>query len=185
VQAYVSFVTPAASAGSVADLSLEDLMNIKDTPASRKEQQLDEAINRNAEHQPEEAAAAPAAVSDTFADGLDRGVLDDIRALDPSGGSALLHRVIGIYLKSAPDLVRAMRRAADAGDAVAVGTAVHSLKSSSLNVGAARLGKLCREIEAAAKSTPPALSAALVAALETEYLRVELLLRSELENRDA
>ncbi len=160
-------------------------MNIKVTSVSGKAQQLDEETGRNVEHQPEEAAAPSAAVPDTIADGLDRGVLDDIRALDPSGGSALLQRVIGIYLKSAPDLVRAMRRGADAGDVAAVGTAAHSLKSSSLNVGAARLGNLCREIEAAAKSTPPALSAALVAAFESEYLRVEQLLRSELENGDA
>lgn len=185
VLACVSFVAPAAFTGNVAELSLEDHMNIKDTSVSRKAQQLDEAISRNVEHQPREAAAPSAAVPDTLADGLDRVALDNIRALDQSGSSALLQRVIGMYLKSTPDLVRAMRRAVDAGDAAAVGTAAHSLKSSSLNIGAARLGNLCREIEAAARSTPPATSAALVAALESEYLRVEQLLRSELENGDA
>jgi HPt (histidine-containing phosphotransfer) domain-containing protein len=160
-------------------------MNIKVPSVSRNAQQPDEAISRDVEHQPKEGAAASAAVPDTLADGLDRGALDNIRALDESGGSELLHQVIGIYLKTTPELVRAMRRAADAGDAAAVGTAAHSLKSSSLSIGAIRFGNLCREIEAAARSTPPATPAALVAALESEYLRVEQLLRSELENGDA
>ena len=74
-----------------------------------------------------------------------------------------------------------MRSASDAGDAAALGKAAHSLKSSSLNVGAARLGALCREIEAASKSAPPAASALLVAAAESEYLRIAQLLNAELE----
>jgi HPt (histidine-containing phosphotransfer) domain-containing protein len=78
-----------------------------------------------------------------------------------------------------------MRGAADAGDVAALGSAAHSLKSSSLNVGAARLGALCREIEAAAKSTSPAAPAVLVAAAESEYLRVAQLLSAELEKGDA
>jgi PAS domain S-box-containing protein len=149
------------------------------------QQQLEETIRHHVEHQREVAAAPAAAVSDTVGEGLDRSALDNIRALDKSGGSAVLRRLIGIYLKSAPELVRAMRHAADAGDAAAVGRAAHSLKSSSLNVGAARLGSLCREIETAAKSTPPATSVALVAALESEYLRVAQLLGAELGNGDA
>ena len=147
-------------------------------------QQLEQAIRRHAEGQPEEAAAPSAAVADAVNEGLDRGALDNIRALDKSGGSAVLHRLIGIYLKSAPGLVLAMRRAADAGDAPELARAAHSLKSSSLYVGAARLGSLCREIEAAARSTPPSTPAGLVAALVSEYSRIEQLLRAELEKGD-
>jgi HPt (histidine-containing phosphotransfer) domain-containing protein len=185
VLACASFVAPDAFAENVAALSLEAHMNIKLPSVSCTAQQPDEAICRNVEQQPKEAAAASAAVPDSLADGLDRAVLDNIRALDQPGSSALLYRVIGIYLKTTPELVRAMRRAADAGDAAAVGAAAHSLKSSSLNLGAAGLGALCREIEAAARSTPPATPAALIAALESEYLRVEQLLRAELDHGDA
>jgi len=148
-------------------------------------QQLEQAIRLQVglrtERQPAEAAAPSAVLADTVAEGLDRTALDNIRSMDKSGGNALLARLIGIYMKSAPELLRVMRSAADAGDAKALGNAVHSLKSSSLNVGAARLGALCREIEAGAKSTPPVAPAGLVAATETEYLRVVQLLSAELE----
>jgi len=149
------------------------------------QQQLEAIIRQHVEHQPEEAAPRPVTVPDAVAGGLDRDALDNIRALDKSGGSAVLHRVIGIYLKSAPKLVHAMRGAADAGDAAALGNAAHSLKSSSLNVGAAKLGALCREIEVAAQSNPPAAPAALVAAAESDYLRVAQLLGAELKKGDA
>jgi len=95
---------------------------------------------------------------------FDRSALDNIRALDASGASAVLERVIAIYLKSAPQLVHAMHDAEQAGDALELGKAAHSLKSSSLNVGATRLGTLCREIEAAAKADPVAAPAALATA---------------------
>jgi len=149
------------------------------------QQQLGAVIRQHLERQPAEVAARFAAVAEPVGEGLDRSMLDNLRALDPSGGSAVLQRVVDIYLKSAPELVHAMRGAADAGDAEALGKAAHSLKSSSLNVGAASLGNLCREIETAVRSTPATIATTLVAAIEPEYLRVEQLLRAELENGGA
>ena len=119
------------------------------------------------------------------AEGLDRRALDTIRALEKPGSGAVLQRVLGIYLKNSPKLVQTMRDAANVGDAVVLGNAAHALKSSSLYVGAAWIGALCREIEAAARSTPPVISSALVAALESGYPRVEQLLRAELEQGKA
>ena len=148
-------------------------------------QQLEEALQRHLQQRPEEKAAPSAPAADTSGEGLDRAALDNIRGLDKTGGGAVLRRVIGIYLKNAPQLVKAMRCAEDAGDAAALGRAAHTLKSSSLNVGGARLGALCREIEAATKRNPPAPSAALVAALECESLRVAQLLGAELEKDKA
>ena len=149
------------------------------------QQQLGEVIRQHVGHQPEKVTARFAAVAEPAAEGLDRGMLDNIRTLDPSGGNSVLRRVLDIYLKTAPELARAMRNAADADDVEALGKAAHSLKSSSFNVGAASLGNLCREIETAARSTPPNLSTALVAAIEPEYLRIEQLLRAELEHGSA
>ena len=65
-------------------------------------EQLGEAIRRHVESRPKEAAVPIAGNSDAVAEGLDRGALDNIRALDKSGGGAVLYRVIGIYLKNAP-----------------------------------------------------------------------------------
>jgi CheY-like chemotaxis protein len=144
-------------------------------------QQLEQAIRRQVERKPGQAAAPSATVAEAVAEGLDRSALDNIRALDRSGGNAVLHRLIGIYLKSAPGQVLALRRAADAGDAAEVARAAHSMKSSSLYVGAIRLGNLCRDIEAAARSIPPSTPEGLIAALASEYAGIEELLVAELE----
>jgi signal transduction histidine kinase/DNA-binding response OmpR family regulator len=126
---------------------------------------------------PIQVAAAPDAASSS----LDRTALDNILGLSQSGGAALLRRVIEIYLRSAPDLIGAMHAAVAAEDMTALGKAVHSLKSSSLNVGATRLGGLSREIETAARSNAPEVAVKLVASIDAEYTRVEDLLRAELE----
>ncbi|MBL0122377.1 MAG: response regulator [Betaproteobacteria bacterium] len=158
------------------------------------QQQLEAAIRSHLAPQSANAASAAtgtagAATNTTAAanmgdenvvEGLDRRVLDSIRALDKAGGNAVLARLIGIYQKSAPPLVQAIRAAADAGDVAAVSRAAHTLRPSSLYVGATRLGSLCREIEVAGKATPPAMSLTQVAALEAEFVRVELWLRAEL-----
>jgi HPt (histidine-containing phosphotransfer) domain-containing protein len=68
-----------------------------------------------------------------------------------------------------------------AGDLTALGTAAHSLKSSSLNVGATQLGRLCREIEAAIRANSPQAAEKLAAGVNAEYARVQALLRAELD----
>jgi two-component system, sensor histidine kinase and response regulator len=152
------------------------------------QQQLEVAMRIYPAAQPAAASAATGAADKAAAnmgdgnavEGADRRVPDNIRALDKDGGNAVLARLIGIYLKSAPPLMKAIRAARDAGDVAAVGRAVHTLRTSSLYVGAARLGNLCREIEVASRATPPLMSLAQIAELEAEFLLVEQWLRSEL-----
>jgi CheY-like chemotaxis protein len=154
--------------------------------------QLEAVIRRHVSPHPKVAAPAatvaavvPETQTQTVAEGLDRGVLDSIRALDKSGGNAVLGRLIGIYQQTAPPLVHALRCAAEAGDVAALVRAAHTLRPSSLYVGATRLGSLCREIEVAGKATPPVMSLAQVAELEAEFLRVEQWLREELGPTEA
>ena len=128
-----------------------------------------------------EAPAPVVAASEVNNGALDRTALDNILGLGKSGGAALLRRVIEIYLKNAPDLIAAMNNAVGTGDLAALGKAAHSLKSSSMNLGAARLAGICREIEAAARSNSPESAARLAAAVEAEYMRVKALLREELD----
>ena len=133
--------------------------------------------------QPARAAPAPAvAVPEVNNGALDRTALDNILGLGKSGGAALLRRVIEIYLKNAPELIAAMNNAVGASDLAALGKAAHSLKSSSMNLGAARLAGICREIEATARSNSPESAARLAAAAEAEYIRVKALLREELDS---
>ena len=74
------------------------------------------------------------------------------RLLDITGGELeFVDERVDTYLEDGVQLVEALRDAAgrDAvGDLV---RPVHSLKSSSVNVGAVRLGELCRTLEEAAR----------------------------------
>jgi HPt (histidine-containing phosphotransfer) domain-containing protein len=79
---------------------------------------------------------------------IDMSFLNNIKSLQRPGRSDLLHTVIGEYVASAPRLMDAIRRGIAEGDATALKSAAHSLKTSSANVGASSLAALCRQIEA-------------------------------------
>ncbi|WP_428034801.1 ATP-binding protein [Amphritea sp.] len=67
---------------------------------------------------------------------------------------ALLQRIIEIYLKSAPQILKTLQDAAQSGDTAALISAAHSLKGTSANVGATRIVERARllELEAAQMS---------------------------------
>jgi HPt (histidine-containing phosphotransfer) domain-containing protein len=90
--------------------------------------------------------------SNLSAAALDRAALDAIRALDVGGAAGLLQQVVQLYLESAPAQIAELRRAGAAGDASAVRNIAHSLKSSSANLGAARLAEMCKAVEDAARA---------------------------------
>ena len=77
--------------------------------------------------------------------------------LEMTGGDIeFVDDLVDTYLEEGVSLIERLRTAASAGDA---GTdellrAAHSLKSSSLNVGALSLGELCRGLEADARGGP-------------------------------
>jgi signal transduction histidine kinase/CheY-like chemotaxis protein/HPt (histidine-containing phosphotransfer) domain-containing protein len=85
---------------------------------------------------------------------IDRKIWTDIRALRPDAPSDLLKRLLKVYLQEAPKTFDALREALKTGNAPAAKFAAHSLKSSSLNLGAAMLGQLCRTMEEMASSSP-------------------------------
>lgn len=66
-------------------------------------------------------------------------------------GPKLIEILVDAYLKEAPDYFRDLRSAIESGDMPAVSAAAHGLKSSSYNLGALRLAKMCQEAETAAK----------------------------------
>jgi len=100
------------------------------------------------------AAAAPepgaerAAVRDASppesARTIDAGVLRDIKAL---GRPALLGSLIDLYLQHSPALLQTIESAAREGRPAALGDALHTLKSSTANLGGARLAALLKECE--------------------------------------
>ena len=78
---------------------------------------------------------------------LQSQALDNIRAMQQPGTPDLLDKIIRIYLDESPALLEDIRSAAANEDLEAMQDAAHSLKSSSANLGAERLAKLCRQLE--------------------------------------
>jgi HPt (histidine-containing phosphotransfer) domain-containing protein len=73
--------------------------------------------------------------------------------LEMTGGDqAFVDELIDTYLDEGASLVDRLRTAAATGAGEDLLRAVHSLKSSSVNVGALSLGELCRSLESDART---------------------------------
>ena len=73
--------------------------------------------------------------------------------LEMTGGDqAFVDELVDTYLEEGDRLVEELIVAGNAGDVDAMIRPAHSLKSSSLNVGALELGELCRALEMNARS---------------------------------
>ena len=109
---------------------------------------------------------------------VDRSTLESLaRSIDR--GRGLVDQLIGIYLETSPEHVGALRSAAEAGDLDAISNHTHTLRSSSVTVGAVRLGELCRLAERAARVGDHVRSGELVQELCDEYARVVAELQAE------
>ncbi|MGE0859658.1 MAG: ATP-binding protein [Gammaproteobacteria bacterium] len=82
---------------------------------------------------------------------LDSAIIARIVALQRDGKPDLLAHLIGLYLGSVPRLVSEVESGLAASDAGLVRRALHTLKSSSANLGGAALARLCGELEHAAR----------------------------------
>ena len=85
---------------------------------------------------PRKAPAAPL---------IDAVVLRDIASL---GRPSLLSSLIDLYMQHSPSLIGAIEAAARDGRAPELAEAIHTLKSSTANLGGARLAALLKECEA-------------------------------------
>jgi HPt (histidine-containing phosphotransfer) domain-containing protein len=97
---------------------------------------------------------------------LDQKALANIRALDDAGNTFVLDEVIGMYLEEAPHHLARMQAALATKDAAELGRVAHAFKSASQNVGAARLGELCKQLERQGKAGHLTQAAALVRDVE-------------------
>ncbi|MEO5368720.1 MAG: ABC transporter substrate-binding protein [Magnetococcus sp. DMHC-1] len=79
---------------------------------------------------------------------LDRIAVDRILELARKGGTGLLGRMVEHYLVRTPKLLEELADALENNNSDAVRIAAHTLKSSSLTMGAARLAELGRTMEA-------------------------------------
>ena len=78
---------------------------------------------------------------------LDADALQRLHSLDPTGKNRLIARVVDAFSASSARMLPQLREAAHGGDLKLVRLIVHTLKSSSANVGAIRLSQLCADLE--------------------------------------
>jgi len=97
---------------------------------------------------PEPAAAVDARSDDLF----EPSIREELQRMAASGRADFVARVEGIYRDNAP---RAMSAVLDAEQGEPLARAAHALKSMSMSLGAARVARLCGQIEAAARDGEP------------------------------
>ncbi len=133
------------------------------------------------ERRSDPAFAAADSVPPAPLDTLDRKALDSLREIERQGATGLVAKAVGLYLRTAPNLVQTVNSAAAARDVAALAHAAHTLKSSSLNIGAARVGEIAKKIELGARAEPPDVASELVRELTAAYSRAETLLQAEID----
>ena len=79
----------------------------------------------------------------------DAGALDRLRRF---GGDKLLREMIALFLTAAPERIAAARTAVERNDVAGVELALHSLKSSSAQLGAVRMQRLSEQGEHRARA---------------------------------
>jgi CheY-like chemotaxis protein len=99
-----------------------------------------------------EDPAAPKTPVSTPTRAIDPTVIELIRDMERRGSSRLLERLVATYISTAGKLVEKAAYALKVGDAAALQLAVHTLKSSSANLGAIELSRRFAALERLARS---------------------------------
>ncbi len=94
--------------------------------------------------------------------------------------SNLLERLINAYLEEAPKSFQSLRKAVESGSYDGIRMHAHALKSTSYNLGAGRLSKLCQDLEAAAIARENGRIVDLIKRIGPECFDVEQALCTEL-----
>lgn len=116
---------------------------------------------------------------------IDWSVLDAFRAMQRPGNPDICCKLMGVYLDSSPKLVTAINAALAAADAPALATAAHSLKSSSMSVGAVALGALCAELELRGKQAELGDTEQLSRLVDIQFAAVVAAFQQEISARGA
>ena len=113
---------------------------------------------------------------------LDPSVIASLRDLTPPGEPDVLKELFTLFLEDVPDRIARLRAAWQAGDAVGVQRAAHSLKGSAGNIGATKLHAVCAVLDAQGRSGDLAPLAPMVASLDAEYARVAAEIKTLIES---
>ena len=103
---------------------------------------------------------------------LDRKILDSLKSNAGDGQPSLLETLIPVYMENSSELMETLRKAISLGDATAMQSAAHGLKSASGNIGAMTLAECCKELESIGRAGTTESSSSVLPVLELEYERV-------------
>jgi len=110
---------------------------------------------------------------------LDRSMIADFQHADAAGGADFTLTLIDQFLREASSQVETLRDAARRSDASALKATAHSLKGSSMTMGAKRLAALCKRAEEEAGRQSDSAGIALLAEIDRELVCVHDALAAE------
>ncbi len=110
---------------------------------------------------------------------LDQATLDQLAALSGAQGSAFIERVFATYLETSLPLGGEIRQALTRNDAPELARAAHKLKSSSAQIGALRVARLCERLEAMGRGNTLEQADVSIAQLERELALLRTKLRAK------
>ena len=96
----------------------------------------------------------------------DQASLDRLKRF---GGGKLLHEMVKLFVEAAPERIAAAKAALASNDVKGVEEALHSLKSSSAQLGAMKMQRLCEAGETTARAGSLTNVDVLVQQLEVEF----------------
>jgi HPt (histidine-containing phosphotransfer) domain-containing protein len=112
---------------------------------------------------------------------IDWGVLGTLEAYRGPEDPDPRIKLITLYLKFSSELVELVKKAIRASDGPSLASAAHSLKSSSLSMGAKKLGALCRELELVGRAGVPREAADLLNRIEEYHIELTKALKEALQ----
>lgn len=103
---------------------------------------------------------------------IDWGTLEMLRSLRKPDGSDPGTKLIKLFISSSPALLDSMQAALQAASPASLAEVAHSMKSSSLNMGAVWLGELCTRLEKIGRGGTTDGAAELFDQINSEYVAV-------------
>jgi HPt (histidine-containing phosphotransfer) domain-containing protein len=111
---------------------------------------------------------------------IDTVAWEDIRSLQRPGRPNILHKTLALYLEHSQMMVDQLQQATDTKDFCSVQTAAHTIKSSSAQLGAHQLARLCKEVETACLTKAHDRLPTLIPLLVSEHRDVCTAMKNEL-----
>lgn len=162
--------TEPAAAIEAAAMEDDPAMEVAGAPSYEESAGTDASVDR-IDHEPEPEPLPEQAVTPT----LDLSALAALRD-EQDGRPGLVERVVANYLEQSPVSLKKLADGVQRGNAPLVQMAANRLKTSSSNIGAARLAELCEHMEQYARTSKLGDAEPLMSEIVTEFTKLEMAL---------